>query len=261
VGGYFAFALSSALGLNFGLAIILAIIGSALFGLATDWLVFARLRERSDVILMIASFALSIAIRQFVLMFWGPSPQFFPVAMSPPLRLLGALITPVQIAIIAIAILCMLAFHLLLDRTRLGVSMRASADNRLLSEACGIPTDRVVQVIWLIGSGFAGLGGILIALDTQLQPLIGEAIIIPVFGAAILGGIGSPYGAMLGALLFGFAENIGLTINWSPLLRGLGIDAGVVAYVPAGYKEAIPFALLIAMLIFRPQGIIGRRRR
>jgi branched-subunit amino acid ABC-type transport system permease component len=181
--------------------------------------------------------------------------------MSPPLRVLGALVTPVQIGIIAVALLCMLAFHLLLDRTRLGVSMRASADNRLLSEACGIPTDRVVRIIWLIGSGFAGLGGILIALDTQLQPLIGEAIIIPVFGAAILGGIGSPYGAMLGALLFGFAENIGLTINWSPLLRGLGIDAGVIAYVPAGYKEAIPFALLIAMLIFRPQGIMGRRRR
>jgi branched-subunit amino acid ABC-type transport system permease component len=66
---------------------------------------------------------------------------------------------------------------------------------------------------------------------------------------------------MLGALLFGFAENIGLTLNWSPLLHTLGMDAGVVAYIPAGYKEAIPFALLIAMLIFRPQGLLGRRRR
>jgi branched-subunit amino acid ABC-type transport system permease component len=261
VGAYLAFALSTALGLNFGLAVILAIIGTALFGLLTDWLVFKRLRDRSDVILMIASFALSIAIRQFVLMLWGPSPQFYPIGFSPPLHVLGALITPVQIGVVVAAVLCMVGFHLLLNRTRLGVSMRASADNRQLSEACGIPTDRVVRVIWLIGSGFAGLGGILIALDTQIQPEIGEAIIIPVFGAAILGGIGSPYGAMLGALLFGLAENIGLTVNWSPLLHSLGLAAGVVTYIPAGYKEAIPFALLIAMLIFRPQGILGRRRR
>lgn len=261
VGAYLAFALSTTLGLNFELAIVLAIFGTALFGLLTDWLVFRRLRERADVILMIASFALSIAIREFVLMIWGPSPQFYPVGFSPPLHVLGALITPVQIWIIAAALVCMVGFHLLLNRTRLGVSMRASADNRLLSEACGIPTDRVVRIIWLIGSGFAGLGGILIALDTQVQPEIGEAIIIPVFGAAILGGIGSPYGAMLGALLFGLAENIGLTINWSPLLHSSGVGAGVVTYIPAGYKEAIPFALLIAMLILRPQGIMGRRRR
>ncbi|MGN6100301.1 MAG: branched-chain amino acid ABC transporter permease [Devosia sp.] len=261
VGAYFAFTLSAALNLPLGLAAPVAVIGAALVGLATDWLVFRKLRERSDIILMIASFALAIAIREFVLMFWGPSPRFYPVGFSKPLRVFGALISPVQIGIIVTAVVCMGGFHLLLNRTRLGVSMRASADNKLLSEACGIPTDGVVRIIWLIGSGFAGLGGVLIALDTQLQPFMGEAIIIPVFGAAILGGIGSPYGAMLGALLFGFAENVGLTINWTPLLQTLGLEAGAITYIPAGYKEAIPFALLIAMLIFRPQGIMGRRRR
>lgn len=260
-GAYFAFAVTTYLRLDFMVAAVLAILLTALFGLATDWLVFRHLRRRSDIILMIASFALSIAIRQFILMIWGPSPRFYTVGWGDPLHIGNALITPMQIGIIAAATVCMAGFHLLLNKTKLGVSMRASADNTQLSEACGIPTDRVVRVIWLIGSGFAGLGGILLALDTQLTPLMGEAMIIPVFGAAILGGIGSPYGAMLGALIFGFAENLGLGINWAPILHGLGLSAGNFAFIPAGYKEAVPFALLIAMLIWRPQGVMGRKRQ
>lgn len=259
VGAYFAYLLSVTTGLNFIVAAVVAVAATAAFGLGTDRLVFKHLRQRSDIILMIASFALGIAIRQFVLLFWGPSPQFFSVGWGNPLHIAGAHITPVQVGIIVAAALCMVSFHALLNRTKLGVSMRASADNTQLSEACGIPTGRVITVIWLLGSGFAGLGGILLALDTQLQPDMGVSMIIPVFGAAILGGIGDPYGAMLGALLFGFAENIGLNINWSPLLHALGLQAGDYAFIPAGYKEAIPFVLLILVLLLRPQGIMGRR--
>lgn len=261
VGAYLAYLFGAVPGMPFVIAAAAALVVTAGFALATDRLVFSHLRQRSDIILMIASFALAIAIRQFVLLFWGPSPRFYAAGWSDPLHVGDALITPVQIGIMLAAALCMGVFHLLLNRTRLGVSMRASADNTLLSEACGIPTDRVIRVIWLIGGGFAALGGILLALDTQLEPFMGEAMIIPVFGAAILGGIGSPYGAMIGALVFGFAENVGLGINWSPLLKAVGLEAGNFAFIPAGYKEAIPFALLILMLILRPQGIMGRKRQ
>jgi len=259
VGAYIAYLLSVTTGLNFAIAAVIAVLATAAFGLGTDRLVFSHLRQRSDIILMIASFALGIAIRQFVLLFWGPSPQFFSVGWGGALHVGGAHITPVQIGIIAAAVLCMVSFHLLLNRTKLGVAMRASADNTPLSEACGIPTDWIIKVIWLLGSGFAGLGGILLALDTQLQPNMGVSMIIPVFGAAIVGGIGDPYGAMLGALLFGFAENIGLNINWSPLMHSLGLQAGGYVFIPAGYKEAIPFMLLILILLLRPQGIMGRK--
>ena len=130
----------------------------------------------------------------------------------------------------------------------------------MLSEASGIHSERVVRTVWFIGAGFAALGGILIGLNTQLKPDIGFGLSVEVFSAAILGGIGNPYGAMLGALVIGFAENIGLAINWSQLLRAIGIEASDFAFIPSGYKAAIPFTILIATLLIRPQGLMGARR-
>jgi branched-subunit amino acid ABC-type transport system permease component len=93
------------------------------------------------------------------------------------------------------------------------------------------------------------LGGVLIGLNTQLKPDMGFGLIIEVFSAAIIGGIGHPYGAMLGALLVGFAENVGLGINWSPVFRALGFDVSDNVFIPTGYKAAIPFSLLILTLL------------
>ena len=171
----------------------------------------------------------------------------------------GARITPTQIAIIAAAMVAMLAFYLLLSRTRLGIAMRATADNAPLSQASGIHSERIIRAVWFIGSGFAALGGVLIGLNTQVKPDMGFGLIIEVFAAAIVGGIGIPYGAMLGALLVGFAENVGLAINWAPLLRALGFDAGDFVFIPTGYKAAVAFSLLILTLLLRPRGILGAR--
>ncbi|MCG8428135.1 MAG: hypothetical protein MI754_12325, partial [Chromatiales bacterium] len=88
----------------------------------------------------------------------------------------------------------------------------------------------------------------------------GFGLVIEVFCAAIVGGIGHPYGAMLGAALVGFAENVGLAINWAPLFNALGIEAGTHSYIPTGYKAAIPFSILILTLLLRPRGILGARR-
>ena len=138
--------------------------------------------------------------------------------------------------------------------------MRATADNAPLSQASGIHTERVIRAVWFIGSGFAALGGVLIGLNTQLKPDMGFGLIIEVFCAAIVGGIGHPYGAMLGAVLVGFAENIGLAINWAPLLDVLGLKVKTYLFIPTGYKAAIPFSLLILMLLLRPHGILGVKR-
>ncbi len=152
------------------------------------------------------------------------------------------------------------AFHLLLSRTTLGIAMRATADNAVLSQASGIPTERVIRSVWLIGAGFAALGGILVGLNTQLKPDMGLGLIIEVFSAAIVGGIGSPYGAILGAILVGFAENVGLAIDWSPLLNALGFSVERFTYIPTGYKAAVAFGLLILTLLVRPRGLLGARR-
>jgi len=139
--------------------------------------------------------------------------------------------------------------------------MRAAADNANLAQASGIHTERVVRWVWFIGSAFAGLGGIFLGLDTQIAPMMGFNIIIPVFCAAILGGIGSPYGAILGAFVVGFAENVGLAINFSWLYSLLGVANDGFVFMPSSYKPAIPFAFLILFLLLRPQGLMGRRSK
>lgn len=260
VGAYLTLVLSVALGVPFLLAAALAIGLAGGLGVAVDRAIFSRLRSASPIMLMIASFALGIAMRETVRAIWGPSPYFYKLGVLAPWQVLGIRITPTQFAVIGSAVVAMFAFHLLLSRTRLGIAMRATADNRPLAQASGIYSEGVIRTVWLIGGGFAALGGVLVGLNTQLKPDMGFGLIIEVFSAAIVGGIGNPYGAMLGALLVGFAENVGLAINWSPLLTALGFDVGPYVFIPAGYKAAIPFSLLILTLLLRPSGILGVKR-
>jgi branched-subunit amino acid ABC-type transport system permease component len=156
----------------------------------------------------------------------------------------------------------MLAFHLLLTRTKLGVAMRATADNQPLSEASGIFTERIIRIVWFIGAALGALGGIMLGLASQIQSGMGFEIMVAVFAAAIVGGIGNIYGAVLGACIVAFAENVGLIINWAPLahLLGLGTAASDL-YIPVGYKTGISFVILILILLVLPRGLLGRRSR
>jgi branched-subunit amino acid ABC-type transport system permease component len=138
--------------------------------------------------------------------------------------------------------------------------MRASSDNSALAQASGIATERLVLWVWFIAASFAAVGGILLALETYLLPHMGFAIIVPVFCAAILGGIGNPYGAMLGALALGFAENFGLYLNFGNILNLGGLfDFATELHIPTGYRDAIGFGILIAILIVKPSGIMGKK--
>ncbi len=260
VGAYVALFLSAGVGINLVAAAGVAIAFTGVIGIACDRLIFSRLRKSAPVMLMITSFALGIAMRETVRAIWGPSPFFFKIGVLRPWEVAGVRITPFQLAIILAAVVAMLAFHLLLTRTTLGVTMRATADNAELSQASGIHTERVIRAIWFIGSSFAALGGVLIGLNTQLKPDMGFGLVIEVFCAAIVGGIGHPYGAMLGAVLVGLAENVGLAINWAPLFESLGLTAKAYVFIPTGYKAAIPFSLLIITLLLRPRGILGVKR-
>ncbi len=260
IGAYLTLAFSSTLGAPLLLAAGAAIILVGTLGVGIDRAIFSRPRATSPIMLMIISFALGIGLRETVRAIWGPSPFFFKLGVMAPWQVLGARITPTQVAVIVAALVAMLAFHLLLSRTTLGIAMRATADNAPLAQASGIPTRSVVRAVWFIGAGFAALGGILIGLNTQVKPDMGLGLIIETFAAAIVGGIGSPYGAILGAALVGFAENVGLSINWSPVLSALGIDNSGYTYIPTGYKAVLAFGLLIITLLLRPQGLLGTRR-
>jgi branched-subunit amino acid ABC-type transport system permease component len=259
LGAYVALLFSTALGAPLLLAGIAAVVVCGFLGVATDRTIFRQLRTVSPILLMIASFGLSIVIREGIRAVWGPSAHFYDLGVLPPLRFWGLIITPTQILVIVVSLVAMLVFYWLLTWTRIGITMRATADNPALSQASGVHVDRIIAIVWFIGTAFAALGGVLIGVNTQLKPDIGVGLAIEVFAAAIVGGIGNPYGAMLGAALVGFAENVGLAINWAPLLGALGFDAGEFAFIPTSYKAAVAFTLLIATLLIRPRGLLGQR--
>jgi branched-chain amino acid transport system permease protein len=265
IGAYIALVFVTGVGLPLPIAAAIAIVLTGLIGIATDFLIFRRLRKAQPIMLMIASFALGIVLRETIRAIWGPSAYFYggfarPWRITMPWGGDPLLLTPTQLIVIVTAIGAILAFYVLLSRTRLGVAMRGTAENAPLAQASGINTDNVIRMVWFIGAAFAALGGVLVGLNTQIKPDMGGGLIIEVFAAAILGGIGNPYGAMLGALIIGFAENTSLAINWGPLFQSFGWEARDFVFIPTGYKAAVAFVLLILALLIRPQGLLGARR-
>lgn len=192
IGGFIGWFVNASLGAPLIVAITLAALASGFLGWAMDRLVFTRLQGTTPIQMMIASFGIGIVIRESVRAIWGPAARFYPMGLQRPLHFLGASMTPMQLWIVAAAILCMLGFHFLLNRTNLGIAMRATADDAGLAQACGIHTQQLIGRVWFIGSAFAALGGVMIGLETQISPQLGFGIMIPAFAAAILGGIGNP---------------------------------------------------------------------
>ncbi|MFW6114934.1 MAG: branched-chain amino acid ABC transporter permease [Thermodesulfobacteriota bacterium] len=261
IGVYLALLLNVSLGLPIIPAAIAASIATGFLSIAADRAVFKRMRSSSGIIVMVTSLGLGIAIRNSIRAIWGADAQNYSVAPQPPIITEYFRITPLQIWIILVGVAAMFSFHLLLHHTTLGKAMRASSDNPELAQASGIATEKIISRVWFIAITFASIGGILIGLETYILPYMGFAIIVPVFCATILGGIGNPYGAMLGALVLGFAENFGLYINFGTIVSLGGIlDFSQELFIPTGYKPAISFIILIAVLLIRPHGILGKKK-
>jgi branched-chain amino acid transport system permease protein/neutral amino acid transport system permease protein len=149
------------------------------------------------------------------------------------------MLKPDQMFIGATALVVMALVYLLLYRTKLGKAMRATADNMELARVSGIDTEWVVSWTWAIGGGLAGLAGVLLAIQSHLMPEMGFLLLLPLFAAAILGGVGSPQGALVGAIIVGVSQEV--STQW----------------IPPGYKPAIAFLLLFAILLVRPRGLFG----
>lgn len=174
-------------------------------------------------------------------------------------------VTEPQVLLFVFTAVCIVALHFFLTRSRLGKAMRAVADNADLARVSGISTETVVRATWIIGGALAAAGGTLLALDVTLKPDLSFNILLPIFAAAIVGGIGQPYGAIAGGLVVGFTETLAV-FNWSVLLRPLKpvlpewIELpNQLAFVPTEYKIVIPFFILVAVLIWRPTGIFRGR--
>jgi branched-chain amino acid transport system permease protein/neutral amino acid transport system permease protein len=220
-------------------AAIPALLITVLIGLAQDRYVYRPLRHGSRITLLIASIGLSYFLRNAIRFLWGSDLQTYGVTLSRGIAFAGLRITPAQIAMILAAVIFLGALYVVLKHTMIGKSLRAVSDSMTLARIMGIRIDRVSIFVWILAAVFSGVGGILLAVDTNLEPMMGLTNLIKAFAAVLLGGAGNVWGAMLGGLFIGIAENVG------------------VAFFSPGYKDFISFALIILMLLFRPKGIFG----
>jgi len=211
--------------------------------IAADRILYCKLRMKksSPVMLAMSSLGAAFIIRMLILIFWGADSLFYrPGLMRPAIYLpLGVKIRPDQILILIVVFSLVALLHLYLQKTKMGKAMRATADNMELALVSGIDTERVIIMTWGIGGALAAAGGILYGVDVQLHPYMGWNFLIPLFAATILGTVGNIYGALIGGLIIGVAQQVS------------------TAFMMPTYKPAVAFILMILILLVRPKGIFG----
>ncbi|MBT3405759.1 branched-chain amino acid ABC transporter permease [Candidatus Woesearchaeota archaeon] len=243
LGAYFAYVLAKVYHVPIVAAFIISMILCAIVGVIIERVAYRPLRKSTRLAPLITAIALSIFLQSLALLVWGSEIRTFRTGeISKGHNILGAIVTDTQLMIIATTIVLMLLLWLFIKKTKLGKAMRATADNLEVAKLIGINTDRVIATVFAIGSALAAAGGILIGIEQNLEPTMGVTIGIKAFTATVVGGIGNIWGAVVGALLIGLVENIGI---W---------------FIPSGYKDAIAFVILVIMLIFKPSGIFGSGR-
>lgn len=241
-GAYMAYTLFISLKLNPIFSFFLSIVLAALLGIFIDRFVYQPFRKHDapNLVYLIASFGVFIFIQNLLQLIYGA--QILTLKTGPVKEghhFLGAVITDIQILIIVIGSLLFWASWLFVKETKLGKAIRAVADDPIGARVVGINSERVIVAAFAIGSALAGAGGILISLETNIEPTMGFTAILKGIIASIVGGIGSIPGALLGGLFLGLAENLGI---WK---------------IQAGWKDTIAFGILIIFLLIRPSGIMG----
>lgn len=211
--------------------------------LAVDALLFRRLRRRgaTAIIVVMASFGASMALRSLLEFLYTSKPAYYSRELQIAMPLPGGIrATPDQLLLIGAAFLAVIAVHLLLTRTDLGRAMRAVSENPSLAGVVGIDTAKVVRAVWIIGGALACTAGTMSGLLVQIRPYMGLDLLLPLFAAVILGGIGSVPGAMLGGLLVGLCEAL------------------AVQTIGAEWRAAVAFFVITLVLVVRPTGLFGR---
>lgn len=252
VGAYVAFSVSTVAPL--WVAALCGTLSGGLTAVALNLSVFRPLQEASVATKMIASAGIAIAIRALIQLFWGVETRRF----EEPTKVIeigGALVTVTQLVIIGTAAVSVLVFWAVLKYTRLGRNLRATADSIALAEVRGVKSGLVMNQVWFISGALAGLSGVLIGLETFLRPSLGFSLLIPMFAAAIVGGFGSPFGAILGACLVSGAQSAVVSIDFGILGLGEGDY-----YLGSHYKVIVAFILLILILMVRPGGFFGEQK-
>ncbi|NNN15055.1 MAG: branched-chain amino acid ABC transporter permease [Acidimicrobiaceae bacterium] len=240
-GMLFTWTFATKLHFPFVIAALAGVIFTSLLAVIVNEIVFEPFskRRKSIFYMLIVTFGLSLVLDSVLQIFYGVGFEKFPITQSEALHIGPFDFTVVQLWIIAVAILSMIVIHLLLTRTSLGKQMRAMSDNPELAKISGVDTRTVTRSTWALSGALAGLGGVVLALNTVVfQTTTGDDLLFVIFAAVILGGIGQTYGAMLGALVIGIVTEVS------------------AVWVSSAYKQDVAFLILVVMLLVRPQGII-----
>lgn len=225
------------------LALLVAILVGALLAVLVERIAYRPLRDANRIAPTVSAIGAALIIRNTAQKVWGTSTRPFPLHLDAPvIPIFGIGISSIQVAVFLIAVLLMLGFDLFVRRSLTGKAMRAVAQDMTAAGYMGIPVNRIVVLVYALGGALGVAGGILFALNyNTVFVAMGFTGTLKAFIAAVIGGIGNLRGAFLGGLLLGV------------------IEALAAGYISSGYRDAIAFAVLIVVLLVRPQGLLGAR--
>lgn len=242
---YMAWLVNTGLHWNIWVGALAGMVGLAVVSLLMNRLLLQPfVRKRTDLFgLLIVTFAFGLILENALQAIFGPNFQSYVYPPSPSVNAVGMTFTVNQLIIVALSVVVMVLVHALLRYTKVGKAMRAMADDPALARACGIRVGRITDLAWLISGALAGLAGFVLVLNTAtFAPATGEGFLLVIVAAAVLGGVGRPYGAMVGALIVGLVTEVSVIV------------------LPPEDKSVAAFVILILVLLLRPQGIVAAVR-
>ncbi|TDQ66055.1 branched-chain amino acid transport system permease protein [Maritalea mobilis] len=248
VGAYFALSAVWLLGIPALAAIPIAMALTCLVALFADRAFYKPLRQLPTIYTVIASFGVALIFRSVIQLLWGTESQVYSVGFQKPIVLFDSLrIATRHIQIIAATAVITVALNWFLHHTQMGKTMRAVSDDPALASVAGLDPEKTIRWTWIIGAGLAAIAGVFVGLDTDVHTMMGWNLLLPMFAAALLGGIGKPLGAIAGGLIIGIAEEI----CTYPILGE--------SLISPSYKSAVAFVIMLLILIFRPRGLFKGR--
>jgi len=248
LGAFLAYTLVAVVGMPFFPAFVLTLIICAVLGVVLDFVAYRPLRKAPRLAALITAIGMSIFLQNMAMLIWGSQIKSYPRDLLPAFFSESAItfgdvsLSWLQLFILSITLLFMMILHLTIHKTRIGMAMRAISQDKTASALMGIGVNRVISFTFAIGSAMGGMAGILVGLYyNAIFPTMGYVAGIKAFAAAVLGGIGSVPGAMLGGGVLGIAEVMG------------------AGYISSEYRDGISYAVMIAVILFKPSGLIGKQ--
>jgi neutral amino acid transport system permease protein len=249
-------------GINIWISIVISTLGVIAFALFTEKVLWSTMRKKrtTPTTLIIISIGLALVVRNTIIMIWGASPQNFDIPVAETLTLGNIRVPYNSLVVMAMAVAAIALLHLILQHTKTGKAMRAVADDIDLARVTGINVDRVILYTWILSAGLTGIAGSMLGLIEKVNPEMGWFMILPLFASVILGGIGNPYGAIVGALIIASAQEIGAGMSQilGPLyitLLQIPVLYPIVRIMSADYKIGIALVIMMLVLLFKPQGL------